>query len=149
MYLCVLNNSSKMHTTTTTTTGVSPWGIIVKVLDHVLKISELELQSCYYIHFWTNTFRKVMNFLFPRFLVKQYHCCSSTWMSLALNNAQRLICHLIKKPNQNTNYYYYCFFYNYNNAVCISLHVNVLQEGINPYVLLHLLLLNSWADWVL
>ena len=36
-----------------------------KVLDCSLERREFELQSGYYIHFWTNTLRKGMNPLFP------------------------------------------------------------------------------------
>ena len=32
--------------------------------------------------------------------VKRYHYCSSTWIDLALNNPQRLICHKTKTPNE-------------------------------------------------
>ena len=40
----------------------SPCGIMVKVQDYSLDISEFKLQSCNYIHFWTNTLGKGMNF---------------------------------------------------------------------------------------
>ena len=43
----------------------SPCGIIVKVLDCSLKVSEFKLQSCYYIHFQTNTLRKSLNSPLP------------------------------------------------------------------------------------
>ena len=37
---------------------MSPRGVVVDVLDSDVVISELELQSCYYIHFRTNALRK-------------------------------------------------------------------------------------------
>ena len=43
----------------------SPCGVIAKVLDSDLKISEFELQSDYYLHFQTNTLGKGMNPLIP------------------------------------------------------------------------------------
>ena len=42
-------------------------GTIVKVLDCGLKVSEFKLQSCYYVHFWTNTLGKGMNHLMPHY----------------------------------------------------------------------------------
>ena len=36
----------------------SPCGVMAKVLDCSLKLSKLEFQSCYYIHFQINTFGK-------------------------------------------------------------------------------------------
>ena len=33
-------------------------GILIDVLDWHIELSELELQSRHYIHFWTNIFRK-------------------------------------------------------------------------------------------
>ena len=41
--------------------GGIPCGIITKVLDCGLKVSEFELQSRYYVHFWANTLGKFMN----------------------------------------------------------------------------------------
>ena len=40
-----------------------PCGIMVKVLDCEIVVSEFELQSCYYAHFWANTLGKGMNLL--------------------------------------------------------------------------------------
>ena len=36
-------------------------GVVVKVLDCRIIQSEFKLQSCYYVHFWTNTLGKGMN----------------------------------------------------------------------------------------
>ena len=36
------------------------------VMDCGLVVSEFELQSCYYVHFRTNTFGKGMNFFVPQ-----------------------------------------------------------------------------------
>ena len=43
----------------------SPYGIMAKVLDCSLEISEFKLQLCYYIHFLTNTLGKGINPLIP------------------------------------------------------------------------------------
>ena len=41
-------------------------GVMVKVMDSGIVVSELKLQSCYYIHFQTNTLGKGMNpFILP------------------------------------------------------------------------------------
>ena len=42
-----------------------PYGLMAKLLDCGLKVSELELQSRYYIHFQTNTLWNGMNPLIP------------------------------------------------------------------------------------
>ena len=36
-------------------------GIVVKMLDCSLEVSEFEFQPCYNVHFQTNTFEKGMN----------------------------------------------------------------------------------------
>ena len=38
-----------------------PRGVMVKAMDCEIVVSEYELQSRYYFHFRTNTFRKGMN----------------------------------------------------------------------------------------
>ena len=38
-----------------------PSGVMVKVMDYGIVVSEFELQSRYYIHFWPNTLGKGMN----------------------------------------------------------------------------------------
>ena len=41
-------------------------GVMVKAMDYGIVVSEFELQSCYYVHFWTNTLGKSMNpFILP------------------------------------------------------------------------------------
>ena len=40
-------------------------GIVGNILDSDIVVSEFELLSLYYVHFWTNTFRKGMNPLIP------------------------------------------------------------------------------------
>ena len=42
-----------------------PSGVTAKVLYCSLKVSKFQLQSSYYIYFWTNTFEKGMNSLIP------------------------------------------------------------------------------------
>ena len=61
--------------------------VVVNVLDCNIKVSELKLQSCYYVYFQINTPEKGMNSL----ILHRY--CFSRRMALALNNPQRLICH--------------------------------------------------------
>ena len=41
--------------------GGCPRGIMIKVLDWGIVVSEFELKSRYYVHFWTNTLRKGIN----------------------------------------------------------------------------------------
>ena len=38
-----------------------PHGVMVKVMDCGIIVSEFVLQSCYYVHFWTNTLGNGMN----------------------------------------------------------------------------------------
>ena len=38
--------------------GKSPSGEVANVLDCDMEVSELEFQSCYYIHFWINILGK-------------------------------------------------------------------------------------------
>ena len=38
-----------------------PRGVMVKVIDFEIVVNEFELQSHYYVHFWTNTLGKGMN----------------------------------------------------------------------------------------
>ena len=38
-----------------------PHGVMVKVMDCGIVVSELVFQSRYYVHFWTNTLGKGMN----------------------------------------------------------------------------------------
>ena len=45
------------------TGGEGPRGVMVKAMDYGIVESEFELQSCYYIHFRTNTLGKGMNLL--------------------------------------------------------------------------------------
>ena len=40
---------------------LNPCGVRAKVWDCNIVVSEFKLQSRYYVHFWTNTFRKSMN----------------------------------------------------------------------------------------
>ena len=42
-----------------------PCGVMVKVMDCRIVVSKFELQSCYYIHFQTNTLGKGMNPPYP------------------------------------------------------------------------------------
>ena len=38
-----------------------PRGLMVKVMDCGIVVSEFVFQSCYYVNFWTNTLGKSMN----------------------------------------------------------------------------------------
>ena len=38
--------------------GGNPYGVVANVLDYDSVKSTIELQSCYYIHFWTNALKK-------------------------------------------------------------------------------------------
>ena len=38
-----------------------PCGVVANVLDCNIVVSKFELQSCYYIHLWTNTLEKDIN----------------------------------------------------------------------------------------
>ena len=38
-----------------------PYGIVTNMLDCYIIVSEFKPQSCYYVHFWTNTLAKGMN----------------------------------------------------------------------------------------
>ncbi len=46
---------------TSSVQGVGPRGVMVKAMDYGIVVSEFELQSCYYVHFRTNTLGKGMN----------------------------------------------------------------------------------------
>ena len=47
-----------------------PRGVMVKAIDCRNVVSEFELQSRYYVHFWTNTFGNGMNPLSSQLWVK-------------------------------------------------------------------------------
>ena len=70
--------------------GESLRGIIAKVADYGLEVSEFELS---YVHFHADTFGKSMDSLIPKLSVEYYHCCPSTRRTLVLNNPRRLLCH--------------------------------------------------------
>ena len=54
------------HTMITVLRVVVPHGVVAKMLDCFVVVSEFKLQSCYYIHFWTNNVGKGMNPLSPQ-----------------------------------------------------------------------------------
>ena len=58
-------------------------GIVAGVLDCDIVVSELELQSYYYVHFWTHTLGINMKFLIPLPTAMDYYYCPSTRMALA------------------------------------------------------------------
>ena len=54
--------SLKTYTFLSTQTRAGcPRGVIVKVMDCGIVVSEFILQSLYYVHFWANTLGKGMN----------------------------------------------------------------------------------------
>ena len=64
---------------------------MVKVLDYYLEVSEYKLQSCYYVHFWTNAHGK--GFEHPYFPCSRLNNISAILLPLALIQHHRLICH--------------------------------------------------------
>ena len=70
--------------------------VLINVLNFEIIVSEFELQSCYYIHFRTNTLGKAMDSFSPQL----YHYWFSTKIVLALNSSWHSICHSTKKPIQ-------------------------------------------------
>ena len=63
---------TRVHAYTHTRTLVCPQDMIVNGLDCGLEVSELELQSHYYVHFRINTIRKGMNPLFPLYVLNMF-----------------------------------------------------------------------------
>ena len=45
-----------------------PSGRVASMLDCNIVASEFKFQSCFYVHFWTNTLGKGINFLIPSVL---------------------------------------------------------------------------------
>ena len=43
--------------------GGGPWDVVANVLDFDTVVTKFKLQSCYYVHFWTNTLEKGKNCL--------------------------------------------------------------------------------------
>ena len=43
----------------------SSHGVMAKVFDCGLKVNKFECQSCYYVHFQSNTLGKVIELLYP------------------------------------------------------------------------------------
>ena len=69
-------------------------GVVANVLDCGI-ISEFELQSLYYLHFWSSPLGNGVN---PLITPPSYH--HSIRMALVLNNPRRFICKRTNKPNQ-------------------------------------------------
>ena len=63
MLRTILNKSWKQHPTNTTAVQplTSQGGVMVKALDGRIVVNKFELQSRYYVHFWTNTLGKGVN----------------------------------------------------------------------------------------
>ena len=67
---------------------------VANLLDCYIVVSEFELQSLNYVHFWISILAKGMNSLFTVPInwlksiptVKKYFYCSPTRMTLVLNN---------------------------------------------------------------
>ena len=73
--------------------GWNSYSIIANVLDCDIIVNEFEPQSRNYIHFQINTLRKGMNPLILPLMNEISLHCSSTKLTLALNNPRRLIWH--------------------------------------------------------
>ena len=43
----------------------SPYGLVVNLIDYVIEVSEFEIQSYNYVHFWMNTFGKRIKLFIP------------------------------------------------------------------------------------
>ena len=96
---------------------VTPFGVTVNVLDCGNVVSEIVLQSRYYIYFQTKTLWKNMN---PFILINSYGLNSTT---VASTNPQRLIWHeycLTHTSDQNSNS---VFFLLLNRLLCLAQHV--------------------------
>ena len=68
-------------------------GVVAKVLDCDIVVSEFELLSRYRVHFRSNNIGKSMNLLIPQLSVKLYHYCSSARVASTLISPRRLIGH--------------------------------------------------------
>ena len=58
----------------------SSHGAMVNVLVYNIIVNNFELQSCYYINLWTNTFGKVRTHYLPSYGLNSTNC----WINLAL-----------------------------------------------------------------
>ena len=76
-------------------------GVVDAVLDCEIVVSDFELQSRYYIHFWNNTSGKCMKLLIPLLCMKSNCHYSSTRMALAFNNPGSLMCHQSKETKSS------------------------------------------------
>ena len=78
-------------------------GVMTRVLDCTLEVSEFELQPRLYVHFWTITLGSVMNPFIPSNNgLNSNYICSSTRMALVLN-PQRVVCYWTRMPTQFWN----------------------------------------------
>ena len=59
-------------------------GVAANMLNCNIDVNEFELQSCYYVHFWTNTLGEKYEPPYLPGIDNQYHYYSSTRMALAL-----------------------------------------------------------------
>ena len=71
----------------------SPHGVMAKLLDCSLEVSEFKLQLPSYVYFWTYTFIKGMNSLIPPVLGWIVSLVFFYMDALALNKTRMLICH--------------------------------------------------------
>ena len=72
---------------------------MAKEMNSYIGISEFELQSRYYIYFWTYPLKKAMNPLYSCHLWVNYLCFSFTKVALILNNNTKVDMPL-KKENE-------------------------------------------------
>ena len=73
---------------------------VANVMDCDIVMSKFELQSCYNVHFRSNTLREGMKPLIPQSIGKIVPILSFYKGGLALNNPRRLICYNTKRSNQ-------------------------------------------------
>ena len=100
---------------------------VAYVLDYNIVVSDFELQSSYYVLFGTNApFGKYKPPNPPQLKVKLYWLCSSTRITLALNNPQGLICNYAKQLNPTCRYYRTLDTLNWNKLYnWVSLHLRL------------------------
>ena len=76
----------------------SLWGMMAKVFDCNLKVSEFKFKSCCYVHFWTNSFGKGMNPLIP---TPSYGLNSITVIFLQGQLRHWITCEIFKPNKEN------------------------------------------------
>ena len=60
MYCC-------SYTRYTAVAGGDPCSVVANMLDCDIVVSKFDVQSRYYVHFWTNTFKQSMSLYLPNY----------------------------------------------------------------------------------